>query len=283
MRLRLLLAPYDAGRFDTRMGAGPFAVARAGAARRLRSLGHDVDEMTVEPSSTWRAELRTAFELHREIAAAVAGARREHRIPILLPGNCNATLGVIAGLDERRVGLVWLDAHSDFVTPDHDTWGSLDGQGLAMIGGRCWRGLTSSVPGFAPLPEKNVVLIGARRLEPAELAALDGSAVTWMPPAEARDAAHTASALDALARGVDAVHLHVDLDVFDPSIAPANEYAVPGGLYMRDVERIVRETAGRVPIVSATLAAYDPSYDPEGRIREVALGLLQLVAEVASA
>jgi arginase len=67
----------------------------------------------------------------------------------------------------------------------------------------------------------------------------------------------------------------VDLDVYDPSIAPANGYAAPDGLLAADVLRIARQAAARVPVGSATLASYDPSYDPAGRLRDTALDLLE--------
>ncbi|HXU96591.1 MAG TPA: hypothetical protein VFP03_00705 [Jiangellaceae bacterium] len=65
--VQLLQAPYDSGHFALRMGAGPSALA-AGAADRLRTGGHDVREQVVAPTSSWRAELKTTFELHRAIA-----------------------------------------------------------------------------------------------------------------------------------------------------------------------------------------------------------------------
>jgi arginase len=281
--VRLLRAPYDSGHRDVRMGAGPTALSRAGAASRLRSRGHAVREEVVTPSSDWQAELATAFELQRLVAAAVAHARAAGEVPVLLAGNCNTTLGVLAGMgaDGRRVGLVWLDAHGDFNTPEEDTSGFLDGQGLAMVVGRCWRALADGVPGFTPLPERDVVLVGARDLSEAQVAVLERSALTWLRPEQVRRPADLAGALDGLARRVDAVHVHVDLDVHDPSIAPANGYAAPDGLTAEEVLDVLGQTAARLPVVSATLASYDPAYDVEDRMRTTALALLERIAELA--
>lgn len=218
--VRLLRVPYDSGVYNARMGAGPLALAGLGP--WLRSRGHPVEEMLLEPESSWRAELRAAFELHCVIASAVTAARSRGQVPLLLSGNCNATVGVLAGLARPglRLGLVWLDAHADFNTPDLDASGFLDGQGLAMAAGRCWQAATSAA-GFRPLGERQILLIGARSLDPAEQAALRRSQVTWLMPAHARRPGAVAAALAALARQADAVHFHVDLDVYDPSIAPS--------------------------------------------------------------
>jgi arginase len=282
--VRLLAVPYDSGHRDRRMGAGPTDLLRAGAPDRLRSRGHAVAEQMIEPTSAWQAELATAFDLHRRVAAAVADARDVGELPLLLAGNCNTTLGVLAGLaaDGRRIGLVWLDAHGDFNTPEEDTSGFLDGQGLAIVVGRCWRALAATVPGFVPLSEEHVILIGARDLTVDQTAVLSRSVVRWLPPEQARAADALDAALGDLARRVDVVHFHVDLDVHDPSIAPANSYAAAGGLSAEEVLAVLRHIAVRLPVVSATLASYDPSYDVECRMRDTALALLEEIAAIAT-
>ena len=290
-RLRLIEVPYDSGHRDIRMGAGPLTLAHAGAAALLREHGHVVEEQVVEAASGWPTEIATAFELQRLVAREARSAREAGQVPLLLAGNCNTTLGLLAAAPEQtgpeqaartartaRTGLIWLDAHGDFNTPDTTVSGFLDGQALAMAVGRCWPTQLAGLPGFAPLAEQDVILLGARSFDEQEEAALRASAITWLTPDQARDEDRMTAALADLAARVDSVHLHIDLDVFDPSIAPANGYAAQGGLFERDVCRILRQIADRLPITSAALAAYDPAYDPCRRIRETALCLLVHVA-----
>ena len=280
--VRLLLVPYDLGQPEVGMGASPLALGHAGH-ELLRQHGHLVEERRLDPESTWRAEVQTAFELHRVIAAEVRAAHSAGQVPILLSGNCNTTVGALAGVsDQCRVGLVWFDAHGDFNTPDIDPYGFLDGQGLAMCVGRCWQTLTSTVPGFIPVPEARVLLVGARSFDAAEESHLRASQITWLPPAQAKDPVAMRAAIDRLAADTDLVHIHVDLDVHDPSIAPANSYAAPDGLSALEVQDIVREVAGCLPIGSATLSCYDPSFDPDRRMRQAALDLLTLLVGLAT-
>jgi arginase len=281
--IRLLEVPYDSGHYGTRMGAGPLALAQAGAARRLRDRGHAVRQRRLSVSTAWQAELVTAFELHRLIAAETAAAMAAGEVPILLSGNCNATVGALAGLAASvpRLGVVWFDAHGDFNTPETDPRGFLDGQGVAMITGRCWRAATSTVPGFRALADDQVLLVGTRSLDDREAAALHDSGIASLPPAQARHSASVTAAVAKLAGRVDRVHVHVDLDVHDPSIAPANSYATPDGLLPSDVHAVLRHVAEQVPISSATLSAWDPGYDTEGRMRAVALDVLHLLADLA--
>jgi arginase len=272
--LRLIVVPYDSGHRDARMGAGPLALVRAGAAARLRERGHTVQESLVEAATEWRSETTTAFELQRAVAAEAAAAREAGQFPLLLAGNCNATIGMLAG-----GGLVWFDAHGDFNTPETSPTGFLDGQALAMAVGRCW---TAAVPKFAPVPERNVMLVGARSLDRAEETALRASDVRWLPSDQARDDSRLSAVVTELAARVDGVHVHIDLDVYDPSLAPANSFAVPGGLLAEDVRHVLAAVAARTKITSATLASYDPGYDRAGRIRDTAVDVLLLLAELSA-
>jgi arginase len=88
--------------------------------------------------------------------------------------------------------------------------------------------------------------------------------------------------VERMAAETDLVHIHVDLDVHDPSIAPANSYAAPGGLTASQVQGVVQNVADELPVASATLASYDPSNDPLGRMCQTALDLLELLADLAT-
>jgi arginase len=102
--------------------------------------------------------------------------------------------------------------------------------------------------------------------------------VAWLTPAQARRPDAVTAALEVLAHEANGVHFHIDLDVYDPSIAPANGYAAADGLLAHDVRRIVTQTASHLPIVSAALASYDPEFDPDARMRQTAVDLVEQLA-----
>ncbi len=165
MEIRLLLVPYDSGQRNVRMGAGPEHLRAAGLEKHLAAQGHQVDSEVIEPASrNWRAEVQTSFELMRAVAKHVRAARTAKRFPLVLSGNCLAAVGVIAGLG-AGTGVVWIDAHGDFNTPQTTTSGFLDGMTLATATGQCWGELANSIEGFQPVPDNAVVLLGARDLD----------------------------------------------------------------------------------------------------------------------
>lgn len=271
MQVQLIAVPYDSGRRGEPMGAGPERLLHAGLVSRLAHAGHHVQVRTIEaPADAWRSEIRTTFDLATGVSRAVTDAIGGGRFPLVLSGNCGpAALGCVAGMGAAPA-VFWFDAHGDFNTPDTTIGGFLDGMAMATLTGRCWPTLAAAIPGFAPVAEKSVILLGARDLDPLEAAALDASAVRVVPPAELR--IRLPAAIEDLRTGVSGpVYLHLDLDVMDPSEGPVNCYAAPGGLSRGDVEWAIGAIAHAVPVGAAALTALDPVADPAGRTLEAAL------------
>jgi arginase len=262
------------------MGAGPDKLAAA--ADRLRTRGVEVTQAAVEAPPGFRTEIGTMFALHRAVAVQVRAAITAAAFPIVLSGNCGSAIGALGGAG-AGTGIVWFDGHGDFNTPETTVSGFLDGMALAIATGRCFRPLAASVSGFAPVPERDACLVGSRDLDPAERSAIESSEIGWVTVASVRERG-AAAALGAALERMQArqIHLHVDLDVHDPALAPANEFAPGDGLSPLEVQDCVRAIAATRPIRSATIAAYDPAVDPRGLALEAGLQLIEVLATVTS-
>jgi arginase len=278
VRIALILVPYHLGHEGVGMGAGPDRLVNAGAVERLASAGHDVDVIRLRRQNGETNEVGASFEVVRRLAEAVAQAAAEGAFPLVLSGNCMSSVGIVAGLG-RDVGVVWLDAHPDFNTTDGSVSGFADGMGLSVLTGTGWRALRETVPGYRPVGETNVLLIGIRDADPAERERLDASGITVLAPGEAAE--RVEPALDGLRGRVGDVYLHLDLDVLDPSEGRANEYAAPGGLSGAEVERIIAAVGERFAVRGAAVTAYDPEADPEARIPPTAAGLMAGIGDAA--
>ncbi len=263
------------------MGAGPEHLLSAGAVDRLIAAGHDVRVEAVSVDDASAAEIAAAFDLQRGVAAAVRSALEANSFPIVLSGNCNmAALGTLGGLASAEIGILWFDAHGDFNTPETTIGGFLDGMALAMATGRCWRGLLNRLPGFAPVDERNVVLLGARDLDPLEARTLSESAVSVLSPNEVRE--RSDEVLDRLRGRVRDLYVHVDLDVLDPEThGRANRFAVADGLSLDDVASVLGRAGRAFRVRGAAITAYDPAFDGDGRVCHSALGLLDALAQVS--
>ncbi len=284
----IFAVPYDSGHRALRMGAGPthflFNGMEEGLAT-MTTMSRRVHSGVLEASDTFRAEIATAFELFGLVAKRVSETAASGDFPLVLSGNCNATVGVVAGLagafPGEELGLVWFDGHADFNTPETTTSGFLDGMGLAIVAGHCWAGMRRAVPAFRPVREENVVLVGSRGASPVEKERLRRSSATVVEERSVRELGGRGAlgiALDAVAGRVRRIHVHLDLDVLDPEVVdPANEFALEGGISAEETEACIKAIRERCEITSATLASYDPSLDQEGRVLEAGIAFARLV------
>jgi arginase len=217
----------------------------------------------------------TAFELHGMVSTQVRRALAEGEFPLVLSGNCNAAaIGTLAGLGRGALGTVWFDAHGEFNTPETTTSGFVDGMGLAIAVGHCWKQMARGVPGFSAVPEGHVVMAWVREVDRAERERLDDSAVAVVGAdlMEREGVRALAEALDDMKDRVGRVYVHLDLDVLDArKVGKANEFASEGGPDAGELEAALGMVGERLEVAGLGIASYDPSFDSEGRVLRAAI------------
>ena len=218
MNIRVLNVPYDSGQYRARMGCGPDRLFKFGLQPLLTRLGHNFVGEEITAPDSYLAEIKTAFALCRTAADRVRAWRQEGYFPIALSGNCNTAVGTISGCGCQNTGVVWFDAHGESTTPETTTSGFLDGMGISILTGQCWATLARTIPGFDPVPGKHILLVGARDSSPTRSRCWTERELLASPNTD-----HLRSQLASLARQVDGVYLHIDLDVLDPTEAIANQ------------------------------------------------------------
>jgi arginase len=279
--LRLVSCPYDCGLFEVGMGRGPTLLLSEHLPKpELEALGWRVTVESVEPVDERRPEIARVIELDRRLAERVRAALVVEAFPLVLAGNCISCLGTTAGVGADEIGVVWLDAHADFDTPEDNVSGFFDVMGLAVLTGSGWRALRETIPGFRPVDEDRVVLAAVRDLEPYQRARLEHSRIRITPSPPWREDDFDA-ALDDLRCRVESVYLHIDLDALDPSEGTANEYVAPGGLTIEALLAAVRAVFARFSVSATAVTAYDPAYDEDGQMARRATMLVRTIAEQA--
>jgi len=274
MRIDVVTVPY---RYDERAdgsGRGPDALLEAGLMEKIGGLGFEVHGPLV---STLPDEERTAGSIAVNVgrlgahtAALVAGSRADGAALLVLAGDDTATVGVVAGLQQAhgagaRIGLVWLDAHGDFNTPETSYSGILAGMPVAILAGLAgplWRGAAGLA---APMPTDRIVISGVRDLDEREAMLLQSTDVRVVTAREATAGDAHAVAISRLAESCDLLCIHIDLDVLDPSLVPSSVTPEPGGLSVRQVVSLIAVAldTGKVAVVS--LAGLNPGAGQLGR------------------
>jgi arginase len=273
MKIFLLAVPYDSGHYKKRLGLGTLTLLD-NVDQHLTAKNHKVrkQEILVEDNA-FPTEVTTSFEVSRNVSREIRGAKTQGEFPVVFSGNCNTAVGTLGGL-HNGCGVIWFDCHGDFNTPETTLGGFLDGMALSMVTGHCWKQLTGSVPGFVPVPEENIVLIGARDFDPQEMHVLSASRVMLLTSAMIRQGKN---ALDEMLPGLQSVYLHIDLDVIDPEYVKVNGYSTPGGLMPEDLYNVVEQVMKKFTISALAFTAYDPSFDPEHKIHQVVTRIIDIV------
>ena len=251
---------------DRTSAAGEGAEALAAALEeRLGIAGRRVGSPQAPRIGDWQEDLLDSRGCLLEAGGQVDDALAAGRFPILLAGDCSictTTLPtVVRHHPEARV--LWLDAHGDFNTPGSTPSGFLGGMCLAAACGRWDAALMD--PADPALDPSHVVLCGVRDLDPGERAALELAGVPGVArPSEVPD----------LLRGAE-VYVHLDLDVLDPTVFPA-QFPAPGGLSAAGLHSLIAEVARASTVVGLEVTAFHAPEDPAERRR-----LADLVADAA--
>lgn len=263
MKIFLLASPYDSGYYKKRLGLGSSWLMNS-TKKFLLQEGHDIDTFELpEQKNSFPTEVTASFEVNRSIAELVFKAKTENSFPIIFAGNCNTAIGTLGGLREE-VGVVWFDCHGDFNTPETTVGGFLDGMSIAMVTGRCWKNLLASVPGFKPVREDMIVLIGARDFDHEEAKNLSHSTIQLITTEILKQ-----DNLDEHFPPMEKIYLHIDLDVIDPQYVQVNSYSREGGLSPDDLYHLVDRIKKKYSILAVAFTAYDPSLDSERKIEGI--------------
>lgn len=161
------------------------------------------------------------------------------------------------------LAVFWFDGNADFNTPETTRSGFLDGMGLAMLNGRCWKNMLSGIPGFSAIPDDRLLLLGARDFDPDEAEAFYQTGIACIQPEELNS--HQAhEEIFRMTNKAQHSFIHLDVDVHDPAEAPANRHQPAGGPSVSDVRNICCAIANVLPLAGLTVSAYDPAFDPNG-------------------
>jgi arginase len=171
------------------------------------------------------------------LAQIVAADRKEGYVPVGLLANCSSILGMLGGLQRSgptgrplRVGMVFIDAHGDFNTPETTLSGMLGGMPVAVSAGMCLSRLRVKSGLDPALAEKLIVLGAVRDTDPLEQDLIDRSAVEQLSVADIRARSPNIDRqMKRLSELADVIYVHVDMDVLDPKEVAGHPLTVPGG------------------------------------------------------
>ena len=295
--LRILGIPMDLGQQRRGVDMGPSAVRYAGLYERLSSEGHQVidagnvavpvrDEVRVRSHEWVVAEGGGLRHLPEVIAACNAIYAEALRcasadvFPIFLGGDHSIAIGTVAGVRAAGpLGLIWVDAHGDFNTPESSPSGNIHGMPVAALTGNGHPDLVNLGHSGTKLRPHDVVMIGVRDLDRDERVALAISGITVYTMRDVDELGMATVARRALTQLSHVPHLHVsfDMNVIDPGVAPGVGTPVPGGLTFREAHLLMEILAESHKVASLDVVEINPILDAGNRTAELAVELISSV------
>jgi arginase len=274
MRIDLVTVPYRYDEPGEGLGAGPDALIAAGLLESLRAAGRDVSEphkACLDPAT--REEGRTAPNIGRlgaDTARLVSDARRRGDGVLVLAGDDTAAIGVVSGLQQSDgagtpIGVVWVDAHGDFNTPETSFSGILAGMPVAILAGLAgplWREAAGLA---APIPTDRIVLAGTRDLDEKETELLRSTEVRVVTAGDLREPGRFGAVIDWLARRCSLLYLHVDLDVLDPRFVPSASTPSANGLTIDELVATMTTVLESGKVAAVAVSSLNPGAGARGQ------------------
>ena len=282
-KIRIIGVPMDLGASRRGVDMGPSALRVAGLQARIKTLGHQVEDIGNIPvkqaEEQHYGEKRAKYlaeisDTCKELAATVQKSLEEGFTPLVLGGDHSIAVGTMSGVaahyhkDKKQVGYVWLDAHGDMNTPETSPSGNVHGMPLASVMGYGPAELVELL-GFKPKVEpQNLVIVGVRDLDSQEkkLVKKSGVHVFTMRDIDERGMREVMSeTLKFATDDTGGIAVSLDMDFVDPMDAPGVGTPVRGGVTYREAHLAMEMIADSEAMASLEVVEINPVIDEHNR------------------
>ena len=279
MQIDIIGVPIDLGADRRGVDMGPSAIRYAHLHQKLNELGYTLEDKgnievpileTCQIADPKLKYLDCILPMGRRIAGAVATSIHADHFPLVLGGDHSLSVGSIRGAAKhRRLGVIWVDAHADFNTPETTPSGNIHGMPLAALCGLGDPRLVSLWEETPPVVDpRRVAVIGARDLDPGEKRNLREAGV-MVQSMEQVDRLGMVSALEKaierVGQDVDGIYLSFDMDALDPRHAPGVGTPVPGGLTFREAHLACEVLAETGKLIGMDIVEVNPILDVQNQ------------------
>ncbi|MBI5297981.1 MAG: arginase [Chloroflexi bacterium] len=288
MQIDVIGVPIDLGADRRGVDMGPSAIRYAHLQNNLADLGYTVrDEGNIEVPIAEMCSINDPklkyidciLPMSRRVSGAVSTSLQGGRFPLVLGGDHSLSVGSVRGAArQKRIGVLWVDAHADFNTHLTTPSGNIHGMPLAALCGMGDPRLVQLWDEPSPVVDpRRVAVIGARDLDPGEKANLTeaGVMVQSMEQLDRHGLVPVMEkALDRITRDVDGIYLSFDMDSLDPRHAPGVGTPVPAGLTQREAHLICEMVAETGKLVGMDMVEVNPILDIQNQTAHLAMDLI---------
>lgn len=292
MNVHILEMPLDFGASRHGSDMGPSAIRLAGIKERLESLNHKTFEhadifqpqpQEYEQVGNPKAKyLKPIVNACTKLAASVEEISSKGDFPLVLGGDHSIVLGTLAGLaasakkENKKIGVLYVDAHGDFNDTNTSPTGNIHGECLAASAGLGLPDLTNLYFEGQKVDPHNICFVGCRDLDPGEKVLMKKAGVTVFTMSDIDRQGFSEivkKVLKFFEIHADWIHVSFDMDVLDPMYAPGTGIPLPGGLTNREALLLMEEMASIGKVKSAEIVEVNPILDVRNQTAILAVSL----------
>ena len=297
-RIDLLGIATAAGASVRGAGMGPEALRVAGLTEALLDLEHSVVDhgdlrrphpaLGTSPASARLPEERRNDVLDLAARTSDLGLEilQDGHFPLFIGGDHSIAIGTVSAVarhcatENRPVFVLWIDAHADYNTPLTSPTGNLHGMPLALLCGEPEFDDSFRGSWLGRIDPRNVTIIGARSIDRDERRLLQSRGVEVIDMRKIDEMGVVAlmrGVLERVRKAGGHLHVSLDVDAMDPSIAPGGGTLVPGGLSYREAHLIMEMLHDGAVVGSLDVVELNPFLDHGGKSATL---LVDLVASL---
>jgi arginase len=240
VKVALIKMPYQGERNVPEKSGGPDYVEQGGIQKMIEQRYQAEPVATVALTSDEEksyGEWNRFAEANGDLARIVAQARKNGDVPVGILANCSSLAGMLSGLQHSgpsarplRVGLVYIDAHGDYNTPETTLSGMLGGMPVAIAAGEALTRMRLKAGLDPAIPQSHIVEACVRDNDPLEQDRLDRSEIHQLSVKDIQTRSDKLQEeMKRLSENTDVIYVHVDMDGLDPKEVPGHHLSVPGG------------------------------------------------------
>lgn len=280
-KIKIIGVPVDLGQSQRGVDMGPSAIRYAGLLLRLQNLGYNVKDegniqVPVRDSIPGKSLINEICRACESVYRAATDAVRENHKPIFLGGDHSMAIGTVGGVThDSPAGLIWIDAHGDFNTPEISISGNIHGMSLAVLTGKGLPELVDVGRKGPKIKPENVVIIGVRELDLKEKLSLKASGIKVFTMRDIDEEGISLVARKALKHlsHLSRIHVSLDIDSLDPMGAPGVGTPVNGGLTFREAHLLMEIIADSELLSSMDIVEINPIIDHQNQTAKIAVDL----------
>lgn len=270
--IAVVINPYAGDRAGPLYGEDATAMTRGGLEAVIEAAGGRLERQ--QTVALTEDDMKQYGQWNRfglasgHLADMTAANRADGLINMGFYNNCESLMGILGGLRHSasppaEVGLIWIDAHGDYNTPETTLSGMLGGMPVAIAAGDGLSRMRLQARMDEPLPKEHIVMVAVRDTDPLEQARIDRDQIPQISTEDIRELSDNLRVqMRQLTEKTDIVYVHVDLDVLDPAEVSGHPLTVPNGPTGAELGAAIRLMFTYPKTQALGIASYPYEEDP---------------------